>query len=72
MNIQQESGENVSELVTKIYQICKCIMDMVKASNVPCAKVFLETTTLAFNIEAVSILNDAQMGTATWAGHLPK
>jgi len=72
MSIQQEPGENVSTLVTKIHRICKRITGMVKASDIPsdlpevCAKAFLETKTLAFNMEAVNIYKDARAGTATW------
>jgi len=64
MLIQQEPGENVSMLVTKIHCICKCITGMVKATNIltdlpeVCMKAFLETKTLAFNMEAINIYKD--------------
>jgi len=72
MSIQQELGENISTLVTKIHCICKRLTGMVKATDIPtnlpevCTKAFLETKTLAFNMEAINIYKDAQAGTTTW------
>jgi len=72
MSIQQEPGENVSDLAAKIYRICKRITGMVKATKIPkdlpeiCAKVFIDTKTFAFNMEAVSIHKAARAGTITW------
>ncbi len=33
MNIQEELGENVANMVTKNYQICRCISGMVRAKD---------------------------------------
>jgi len=72
MSIQQEPGENVSDLAAKIYQICKQITGMVKSTKIPkdlpeiCAKVFIDMKTFAFNMEAISIHKAACAGTITW------
>ncbi len=76
MSIQQEPGEDVTVLARKIYRICKKITGMVR--SVPedlaeiCASCFLETKTLAFNIEAVRMHKQARDGELTWDDVLSK
>ncbi len=72
MNIQQEPGENVANMATKIYRICKRITGMVRASKIPpdlpeiCAQLFLNTKTTTFNVVMTNILLYARTETATW------
>jgi len=72
MSIQQEPGENVANMVTKIYRICRCISGMVWANEIPpdlpeiCAWVFLNTKTTIFNVVMTSILQYSRTETVTW------
>jgi len=72
LNISQEPGENIAELATKIYRICNRISGMIRATEIPqdlpeiCASCFLETKTLAFNVESVRIHKEARDGKLTW------
>jgi hypothetical protein len=72
LKIYNEPAENVEDLSTKIYVIASKIVGMVIATDVPkdlaevCASCFLKTKTLAFNIRATKIHQDASDGTIDW------
>ncbi len=72
MNIQVELGENVANMATKIYGICRCISRMVRTNEIPpnlpeiCAQVFLNTKTMTFNVVMTNILLYSCTDTATW------
>jgi len=59
MSIQEESGENVANMVAKIYRICRRISRM---NEIPpdlpeiCACVFLNTKPKTFNVVMTNIL----------------
>jgi len=61
MNIQEKPGENVANLVTKIYGICRRISGMVRANKIPpdlpeiCVQVFLNTKAMTFNVVMMNI-----------------
>jgi len=72
MNIQEEPGENVANMATKIYGICRRISGMVRTNEIPpdlpeiCARVFLNTKTTTFNVVMTNILLYSRTETATW------
>ncbi len=72
IHIQEELGENVANMATKIYGKCRRISGMVRTNEIPpdlpeiCAQVFLNTKMTTFNVVMMNILLYSHTNTTTW------